>query len=337
MKQSRLFELEYKELIDLFYDESWSVESPGYLVDQITGQRREVDVLITKTTEGIMRRIGIECRDRSRFQGIGWIEEFYTKKNDIGLDLLILASSSGFTDTAIIKAKHYGIILESAERVNKDLVKNVSDIAYIDNHFLYMVVKRLDFVINSVRVTLKELLDMHDIATQARILNEINQELYLDTCCKVDEVRKNCNLDETKIFIENPIPLHFNFSTAINENVSKLFSKLQIQFMVLDVEVRSVTSSMPLTQSLATFDTEKENKRYHGKYTSSSDEIQIAYSEENVNIIVEFNYDKREYLRLVGGPAQINTIVPEGKKIQIKNMNNIINNVVGKFDLTEVL
>jgi hypothetical protein len=93
----------------LAHSEKVTVESPAFLVDQITGNRREHDVLITVSSSHHVARIAIECRDRSRRITVIDIEGFWSKCQDTGVDQGIVVSPKGFSKSAIEKAKHRGI------------------------------------------------------------------------------------------------------------------------------------------------------------------------------------------------------------------------------------
>ncbi len=89
--------------------------------DQETGELREVDILIEYMVAGHPMKIGVECRDRSRKESVGWIEELVGKKNALHLNKAIAVSSKGFTGAAERKAKRNGIEVHSlldAEKVD---------------------------------------------------------------------------------------------------------------------------------------------------------------------------------------------------------------------------
>ncbi|WP_301176653.1 restriction endonuclease [Actinomadura geliboluensis] len=86
-----------------------TVTESASLTDRVTGQDREVDVLITCHVAGHPIRIGIECRDRTRRDDVGWVEQMRAKHDDLPTDRLVLVSASGFTAAAAAKAGHYNI------------------------------------------------------------------------------------------------------------------------------------------------------------------------------------------------------------------------------------
>jgi len=94
-----------------------SIESPKYLVDRITGERREHDVVLTIKHAHHELIVALECRDRSRKVGVPEIEAFQNKCRDTGISSGIIVSSKGFYETAKKKAKAYGIRCLSLDEV----------------------------------------------------------------------------------------------------------------------------------------------------------------------------------------------------------------------------
>jgi hypothetical protein len=86
-----------------------TVTESAQLPDRVTGQMREVDVLVMGHIAGHPLRIGIECRSRSRKDPVSWVEEMRAKHDDLPTDRLVLVSASGFSKAAATKAAHYGI------------------------------------------------------------------------------------------------------------------------------------------------------------------------------------------------------------------------------------
>ncbi|MFG1874266.1 hypothetical protein ACGFIV_05450 [Sphaerisporangium sp. NPDC049003] len=77
-----------------------TVTESAQLRDRITGEMREVDVLITGHMGGRLIQIGIECRDRNRKDCVSWVEEMRAKHDDLPTDQLVLVSRSGFSASA---------------------------------------------------------------------------------------------------------------------------------------------------------------------------------------------------------------------------------------------
>jgi hypothetical protein len=74
---------------------------------------REVDILIEFKYAGHKFRMAIECRDRSRKDDVGWIDDLIGKYNDLDVEInkIVAVSRSGFSRTA--KEKAYGKNIET--------------------------------------------------------------------------------------------------------------------------------------------------------------------------------------------------------------------------------
>jgi hypothetical protein len=79
------------------------------LTDLVSGERREVDVVIEADVAGHTVTVSLECRDHIRPQTVSWVEEMHAKHERLPTDRLVLVSKSGFTAGALAKAESYGI------------------------------------------------------------------------------------------------------------------------------------------------------------------------------------------------------------------------------------
>lgn len=97
--------------------------------------RRELDVIIEGTVDGVARRIQIECKDYnpdSRPIGIAIIDALESKHRDLNFDLSLLCSNAGFTTDAIRKAKRKGIGLIGVLRDKDERIRyRIMDEVYI--------------------------------------------------------------------------------------------------------------------------------------------------------------------------------------------------------------
>ena len=75
------------------------------LVDQITGESREVDIVAEADIAGYPVVLSIEVRDRGRAADVTWVESMAQKHADLQTSKLVLWSSTGFTKSALKKAK----------------------------------------------------------------------------------------------------------------------------------------------------------------------------------------------------------------------------------------
>ncbi|MFU9028509.1 hypothetical protein ACNAWD_11850 [Rhodococcus erythropolis] len=79
------------------------------LRDLDSGNFREVDTCIESVTAGHPVIVSIECRAHKRPQTVSWVEEMHSKHLRLPTNVLVLVSSSGFTRSAIEKARQFGI------------------------------------------------------------------------------------------------------------------------------------------------------------------------------------------------------------------------------------
>lgn len=137
-RKGREFELLIEKLEKIVLPAGAKISSPGYLKDRITGEQREVDILIEHRVGTSNIKIAIECRDRTSSQDTTWIEQIHTKLNDINIDKAIVVSSSQFTQPAIEKAKHYNIETRTYGEIDAKLIESwwhVEHINMITKHF----------------------------------------------------------------------------------------------------------------------------------------------------------------------------------------------------------
>jgi len=128
-RAGRAFENIVCTLEQILSDSRASIESPGFLVDRVTNQKREIDVLIRFSQSHHKQLIAIECKDKSIPVGVPDVEGFNTKIRDLKITKAVLVSSSGFRKTAIEKARFYNISclnVEDLDRVDWLGEKNIS-------------------------------------------------------------------------------------------------------------------------------------------------------------------------------------------------------------------
>src|SRR4051794_22217478 len=95
------------------------IESPKRILDKITNELREHDVVLTYTHQHHEITVAIECRDRSRPVGSNAIEEFRSKCESTGIHSGIIVSPKGFSRPAIRKAAHYNIRCLTLEEIER--------------------------------------------------------------------------------------------------------------------------------------------------------------------------------------------------------------------------
>lgn len=99
--------------------QGWEVTESQMLLDAITGELREVDVVVSGAVMGHQMHLCVECRDHGRPGDVTWIEQAVQKHSSLPTSKLVLWSRSGFTKTAIKKANHLKIDLVSAHDLHK--------------------------------------------------------------------------------------------------------------------------------------------------------------------------------------------------------------------------
>jgi hypothetical protein len=98
------------------------VKESEFLIDKITGQKREVDVYIESVVAGHKVVVCVECVDEGRAASVTWVEEMMAKHEALPTNCLVLASRKGFADTAVTKAKALGIQLLHYESLDDSSV-----------------------------------------------------------------------------------------------------------------------------------------------------------------------------------------------------------------------
>lgn len=89
--------------------EDATVEESRELRDRVTGQSREVDIVIESLVGDYSVFVSIECSHRSRPATVEWVEQQHAKHQNLPTNKLILVSRSGFTVEAAAKATLCGI------------------------------------------------------------------------------------------------------------------------------------------------------------------------------------------------------------------------------------
>lgn len=98
----------------------FEVTESKMLKDKITGNEREVDIVIEGKQGAHNFTTSIECTERTRKAGTNWVEEMKTKHAALSTNKLILVSKSGFNSPAKTKAKHYDIETLTLEQAKKE-------------------------------------------------------------------------------------------------------------------------------------------------------------------------------------------------------------------------
>lgn len=108
------------------------VEESKLLIDQKTGAKVEVDVCIETSIAGNDVRFAIECTKLGRKATVEWVQRMLGKHESLPTDVVVLASSSGFSKNALKKAKASNIqtiILEDfSEKSGAGLIPRIESL-----------------------------------------------------------------------------------------------------------------------------------------------------------------------------------------------------------------
>jgi hypothetical protein len=110
------------------------VESPARVTDMVTGQSREIDVLLTIPLAHHTIRIALECRERSRPVGVPEVEAFLSKIQDTGINQGVIVSATGFASTARTKAEKHHIRCLSLNQVSSLEWLNTDHVAVLQRY-----------------------------------------------------------------------------------------------------------------------------------------------------------------------------------------------------------
>ena len=118
------------------------------LIDRVTGEQREVDIVVESNLASHGITIGVECMAKNRRACVEWVERMRGKHKDLPTDKLILVSQSGFYKTALRKAQFYRIeTMSLGDAMKTDWTKTVRrssemTFEYYDNKAIYSLYLR---------------------------------------------------------------------------------------------------------------------------------------------------------------------------------------------------
>lgn len=120
MRQGRELELLVAKLEHVLGAGTIAVKSPEFIANRHNGRRIEVDVTLRTRIGSTDVLIALECRDRNGRQGIGWIRELATKRDDIGAAAIVAVSRDGFTADAVDEASTRGVVLKQLSQLSPE-------------------------------------------------------------------------------------------------------------------------------------------------------------------------------------------------------------------------
>lgn len=97
----------------------------NYKIENESGQKREIDILIVSSINDFDIKIAIECKDYNKKVPVKEIEAFETKCDRIKqINKKVFVSTNGYQADAINTAKYYGIELHTANKLNKEDIQS---------------------------------------------------------------------------------------------------------------------------------------------------------------------------------------------------------------------
>lgn len=98
---------EYQDAVACLYDQAeeiGEVQRNVFVADRVTGQRRQIDVLLTIKTRGHALRVVIDAKFHSRPIDVTVVEEVLSLAAAVGANKAIIVASNGWTEPAEKKA-----------------------------------------------------------------------------------------------------------------------------------------------------------------------------------------------------------------------------------------
>jgi hypothetical protein len=97
----------------------------NYKIENESGQKREIDILIVSSINDFEIKIAIECKDYNKKVPVKEIEAFQSKCDRIKeINKKVFVSTNGYQADAINTAKYYGIELHTANKLKQEDVKS---------------------------------------------------------------------------------------------------------------------------------------------------------------------------------------------------------------------
>ena len=130
-KLGRDFELLVSAIEQALVPKGVEVKSPESVFGRHSKTHRDVDVSLRVKDGEVESFVMIECRDRVGHQGLDWIEQVVTKREDVGADLAVVVSSGGFTSGAKTSAESHGVLLHQVDDLDMSLLEKLFTLIHL--------------------------------------------------------------------------------------------------------------------------------------------------------------------------------------------------------------
>lgn len=98
-----------------------TIIADDYIIDRY-GNKRQVDVSVMIDTGTTKLLIIFECRNRGKVEDVTWIEQVYTKKDNLRADRAVVVSNKPLSVTAQQMARDKGIDIRALREIEKSLL-----------------------------------------------------------------------------------------------------------------------------------------------------------------------------------------------------------------------
>lgn len=167
----------------------------NYKIPNISGRKREIDILIVSEVNGYEIRVAIECKDYARKVSVEKVEAFHAKCQRIkGLNKKAMISSSGFQEDAVNAANDFDIDIFELKDISSEAV-----LSWIDTR----QIKQLYTTMKLEPSTIKVVGDESDIGNMPELEDDLMAYFITDNPPKplINLVIENVN--QNKIFIHS--------------------------------------------------------------------------------------------------------------------------------------
>jgi hypothetical protein len=246
-RQGREFELLIERIEKMALSSDAKILSPGYLEDKITGESREIDILIEDKVGTSPIRIIIECRDRNSVEDVIWVEQVHAKLKDVQANKAILVSSNKFTEPAIRKATFYEIDCRTYNEIDLKVIHSWWHPAHIT--YMNKQIKIISVVLQTSEACKTDVLNGK--TTGVKFIKSKNDgKLYSLNDVAMAAVGQMKNIDDA-ILVE---PQYYRIDVERNTNdiilltdgdldreIVGIIFKLEVRFIRTEISVSRVT------------------------------------------------------------------------------------------------
>lgn len=253
---------------------TFEVKESHFLKDSITGQMREVDIIIESNTAGYESIVSIEVIGWKTKKGdIEWVERMACKHATLPTTKLVLVSKSGFTKNALIKANFLNIValtIEEALTADWDnFVKSLGRFEEIQVHCQCRI-DTIKYITDKGPPEIKDT----TIYTEKDINKGLALQTILDSILQSenlkDKIFQTMERNSSKIF-------HFPVHPTPPLYVLELNNKFrEVACFHLEIEAKQKTYDFKM--SSGSF---KENDVAFGKHTKNSESATIVLIKNN--------------------------------------------------------